>query len=127
MNRAESTLHKIEKGAIYDLSALKGQTVLVVNTASKCGFTPQFDGLEKLYKKVSARYPHHHTITDQLTPFAHCPGQSHTRRLKLHHPRIPLQSIRQPRSRQQRRHPIILPSQLWRILPRARQNRCQWR
>ncbi len=37
-------------GKAIALSAFKGQVMLIVNTASKCGFTPQFGGLEELHK-----------------------------------------------------------------------------
>lgn len=35
----------------FDFASLKGKKVLIVNTASKCGFTPQYEQLEELYKK----------------------------------------------------------------------------
>jgi len=47
-----------DKGAHeYPLSQHKGKVILAVNTASKCGFTPQFAGLETLWKNISQKYP----------------------------------------------------------------------
>ncbi|MFZ5617039.1 MAG: glutathione peroxidase [Pseudomonadota bacterium] len=38
-------------GGEEKLSAYKGKTLLIVNVASKCGFTPQYEGLQKLYER----------------------------------------------------------------------------
>lgn len=42
---------KTEKGEQYELERYKGKVMMIVNTASKCGFTNQFSQLEELYDK----------------------------------------------------------------------------
>jgi glutathione peroxidase len=62
-NKTNTTANSMEKQTIYqfkvedlsgktfDFSSLKGKKILVVNTASKCGLTPQYKDLEKIYKE----------------------------------------------------------------------------
>lgn len=45
--------HTVEAltGETVDLSSFRGRPILIVNTASKCGYTPQYEGLQKLWEK----------------------------------------------------------------------------
>jgi glutathione peroxidase len=49
--------HKVTllEGGELDLASLRGKPTLIVNTASKCGFTPQYAGLESLYERYGDR------------------------------------------------------------------------
>ena len=46
---------KTRDGSDFDLGSLKGKVLLIVNTATGCGFTPQYEGLEKLYEKYNSK------------------------------------------------------------------------
>ena len=62
-----TTLLSLSTGSIYDFSVeglegkeinfskFKGKKILIVNTASKCGLTPQYEGLEELYKTYGSQ------------------------------------------------------------------------
>lgn len=45
----------LENGETYQLDRYKEKTLLIVNTATKCGLAPQFDDLQKLYDKYKAK------------------------------------------------------------------------
>lgn len=49
--------HEVDllEGGSLDLGSLRGNPTLIVNTASQCGFTPQFEGLQELYERYSDR------------------------------------------------------------------------
>ena len=49
------TFPKLQDESPQNLCQYKGKVVLAVNTASYCGFTPQYEGLEKLHERYAAR------------------------------------------------------------------------
>lgn len=53
-NLYEFSAHK-PNGELVDFSTLQGKTVLIVNTATKCGFAPQFEGLETLHQQYKEK------------------------------------------------------------------------
>ena len=55
MSTAHDFSLKTITGQEKSLGEYKGRPLLVVNVASKCGFTPQYDGLEKLHKEYGPR------------------------------------------------------------------------
>jgi glutathione peroxidase len=59
MTRPSTDLYSIPlktvDGAESSLAPYRGKAILIVNVASKCGFTPQYEGLENLYKKYKDR------------------------------------------------------------------------
>ena len=48
-------IKRLGEDKVENLCQYKGKVILVVNTASKCGFTPQYEGLEKLYSEKKDR------------------------------------------------------------------------
>ena len=88
-------------GQDVDLSTYAGKVVLVVNTASQCGFTPQYKGLQELYE--------------------------HVRATGLHRARLPVRPVRPPGARRRGRDRGVLRAQLRRHVPDVRQGRRQRR
>ena len=48
-------IKRLGEEKVENLCMYKGNVILVVNTASKCGFTPQYEGLERLYREKKSK------------------------------------------------------------------------
>jgi glutathione peroxidase len=72
-NVLDFTLNSID-GKPAPLSQYQGKVVLIVNVASKCGYTPQYTGLEKVYEKYKDKGFRHPRLPRQQF---HGPGTRH--------------------------------------------------
>jgi len=58
-----SSIHQFKaktiEGADFDFASLKGKKILIVNTASKCGFTPQYKELKHFLKPIRIKFIHY--------------------------------------------------------------------
>ena len=54
------------KGAVVNMSDFEGKVVMVVNTATGCGFTPQYKDIESMYEKYHDSQLHYNTMFPQM-------------------------------------------------------------